>query len=231
MNSRFLILLLVFSTLLQLTLFAHNYRQVTLDQLNSEGKIWGIDMSHHQSDVEWEKLCKHKPNFIFFKATEGSTHVDTKYNQNYDNARKEGIIVGTYHFFSYKSNGKAQAEHFLSVAKYNPGDLPLVLDAEYARYMPSPKIVTKELIDFVKTVTQKTGKKPIVYCNYKYYKQYLEGDLKNEHMLWICDYQKEPVGDWHFWQATDQFKIAGVRGNVDFNIFNGTLKKLTELLF
>jgi len=231
MNQRLLIFLLVSFTILSLRLTAHNYRQITMSQIRSEGKVWGIDLSHHQSDVEWEKLSKHKPNFIFFKATEGVTHIDTKYSQNYDNARKEGIIVGTYHFFSYKSSGRAQAEHFLSVAKYQAGDLPLVLDAEYARYMPSSAIVTKELIDFMKTVTQKTGKKPIVYCNYKFYKQYLERELKNEHMLWICDFKNEPNGNWHFWQATDQFKIAGVRGTVDFNIFNGTLKKLTELLF
>lgn len=230
MNSRFLTLLLVFSSIVNFSLSAHNYRQVTVNQLETEGKIWGIDMSHHQCDVEWEKLSIQKPNFIFFKATEGATHVDTKYSQNYDNARKEGIIVGTYHFFSYKSTGKAQAEHFLSVAKYNPGDLPLVLDAENARYMPSQKIITKELMDFIKTVTEKTGKKPIVYCNNKYYKQYLEAELKNDHILWICDFQKEPDCDWHFWQATDQLKISGVRGTVDFNIFNGTIQKLTELL-
>ena len=231
MNIRFIVLIFVSLLFQYFTLSAHNYRQVTINQLETEGRIWGIDMSHHQSDVEWEKLSKFKPNFIFFKATEGSTHVDTKYIQNYANARKEGIIVGTYHFFSYKSSGKAQAEHFLSVAEFKSGDLPLVLDAEYARYMPSPKIVSKELIDFIKTVNQKTGKKPIVYCNNRYFKQYLEAELKNEYILWICDFQKEPDGDWHFWQATDQFKMDGVRGTVDFNIFNGTMKMLTDLLF
>ena len=222
----FLILLLT-----QCTTYATDYRRVTFKQIKSEGKIWGIDMSHHQSDIDWNKLKKQKPHFIFFKATEGASHTDSKYKSNYKNAKELDIIVGSYHFFSYTSNGKYQANHFLSVAKYEEGDLPLVLDAEYAKKMPADKVVTKELIDFLKVITKKTGKKPIIYCDYDYYKQYLERKLKTEHLLWICDYRRKPNCDWTFWQTTDQFKISGVKGTVDFNIFNGSKKKLKALLF
>ena len=34
-------------------------------------KIWGLDLSHHQGVIDWDLLAKQKPNFIFFKATEG----------------------------------------------------------------------------------------------------------------------------------------------------------------
>lgn len=225
-------------SLLVLTLFifssnssAQNYRKVTFHQIKSEGKIWGIDISHHQSTIDWKKLKKQKPHFIFFKATEGASHKDKKYTENYKNARKQGIIVGSYHFFSYRSTGEAQANHFLKTARYKSGDLPLVLDAEYAPNMPSNKVVTKELTDFMKIVTRKTGKKPIVYCDYDYYKQYLDGNLKNKHYLWICDYRQKPDCDWTFWQTTDKFSISGVKGGVDFNLFNGTKGELEALLF
>ncbi len=227
--SRLLIIFVVF--VLQIKVEASDYRKVTFRQIKAEGKIWGIDLSHHQSTIDWEKLKKQTPDFIFFKATEGASHTDTRYNDNYKKARKQKIIVGSYHFFSYKSNGRDQANHFLNVAHLKGGDLPPVLDAEYRKNMPADKIVTRELISFLKTVTAKTGKRPIIYCDYDYYKQYLEGKLKNEHLLWICDYKHKPRCEWTFWQTTDRFVIQGISGKVDFNLFNGTKVELRRLLF
>ena len=71
---------------------AQNYRKVTFHQIKSEGKIWGIDISHHQSTIDWKLLKKQKPHFIFFKATEGASHKDKKYTENYKNARKLCIL-------------------------------------------------------------------------------------------------------------------------------------------
>lgn len=63
--------------------------------------IWGIDISHHQRSVDWKVLVeKNKPDFIFLKATEGSTHSDTKYSDHLKNSGKFAIPVGAYHFFS-----------------------------------------------------------------------------------------------------------------------------------
>lgn len=224
--------LLIFSVLvfLSASLSSQSYRKVTFRQIKAEGKIWGIDLSHHQSEINWVKLDKQKPYFIFFKATEGKSHRDTKYRDNYKNARKMKIPTGTYHFFSYKSTGKEQAKFFLSVAKFQKGDLPPVLDAEFRRNMPADSKVTKELIDFLKFVTVKTGIKPIIYCDYDYYEKYLKNKLKTKHHLWICDYRSKPKVEWTFWQTTDKFKIEGIKGYVDFNLFNGNKEKLNRLL-
>lgn len=210
---------------------AINYRTITYDQAKSSGLIWGIDLSHHQTDINWKKLEDQKPYFIFLKTTEGATHTDRLYQTNYKEARKLDILVGSYHFFSYRSGGKAQALHFLRTATYQKGDLPLVLDAEYHKKMPQKHVVTRELIAFLKTVKQKSGLKPIIYCDYDYYKDYLAGKLKSDYYLWICDYRREPDCKWTFWQTTDKFKISGVPGTVDFNIFQGTEKELKKMLF
>lgn len=217
--------------LFSLYLPAKDYKNVTYKQIKAEGKVWGIDLSHHQAEIDWKKLKTQKPHFIFLKSSEGASHADRLYKSNYKNARKLGIIVGSYHFFSYRSNGKAQALHFLKTAKYQDGDLPLVLDAEYAENMPSAKIVSRELISFLKTVKAKSGRKPIIYCDYDYYEDYLEGELQTDYLLWICDYRQKPNCDWTFWQTTDKFKLAGIKGNIDFNIFNGTKSELKKLLF
>ncbi|MDO9152559.1 MAG: GH25 family lysozyme [Paludibacter sp.] len=223
-------LLLFLTLILSLSISSQSYRKVTFRQIKAEGKVWGIDMSHHQNKIDWDKFKHQKPHFIFFKATEGISHKDTKYSLYYKRAREMKIVVGSYHFFSYRSSGKAQANYFLSVAKFKKGDLPPVLDAEFRRNMPADTKVTKELLDFIKVINAKTGVKPIIYCDYKYYEKYLKNKLKTKHDLWICNYRKKPQGDWMFWQTTDKFKIAGIKGYVDFNLFNGNKEKLNGLL-
>lgn len=225
------VLLLLLLILIQCSLNASDYRKITYDRIRLEGKIWGIDLSHHQSTIDWDLLEEQKPYFIFFKATEGTTITDRYYRDNYRNARRLGILVGSYHFFSYRSSGRDQANHFLSVCKRQKGDMPLVLDVEFLPNMPPRKIVTNEIIAFLKTVYQRTGKKPIIYCNDYYFRDYIEGNLKNEHLIWICDYNKKPQYEWTFWQTTDKFRLNAVKGNVDFNLFNGSLKDLNKLLF
>ena len=78
--------------------------------------VWGIDISHHQKNVDWNEMSKRKPDFIFLKATEGSTHVDTKYKSYKKSADKFDIPTGAYHFFSYQSDGESQANHFIKTA-------------------------------------------------------------------------------------------------------------------
>jgi lysozyme len=196
-----------------------------------DGKVWGIDISHHQGKINWDKLAKNKkPHFVFIKATEGTSHRDKRYKENLKAARKNKIPAGTYHFFTYRKGGKAQAEHFLKTADIKPGDLPPVLDVEYLRKMPERKKVTKEILIWLEIVEKKLGYKPIIYCDYDYYLEYLKGHLKGTYKLWICDYRNEPTCKWTFWQKTDRKRFLGIKGNVDYNLFKGSEEELKKLL-
>ncbi|MBW6490448.1 MAG: glycoside hydrolase [Lentimicrobium sp.] len=194
------------------------------------GKIWGLDLSHHQKTINWNKVAEKKPHFIFFKATEGSTHKDTKYYEYVAQARKHNIITGAYHFFSYQSGGKAQAEHFCKTANLKKGDLPPVLDVEFKNNMPAKAWVTREILDWIKVVEKKYGVKPIIYCECDYFNKYIKKDLGKSYPLWISDFWREPRCNWTFWQKTDQFKIPGIKGTVDYNVFKGDEGKMKGLL-
>jgi lysozyme len=193
--------------------------------------VWGIDLSHHQGNVNWDKLIKCKPHFIFCKVTEGNSHKDTKYSYYSAQARKNDIIMGAYHFFSYKSSGKLQANYFIKHSKLQKGDLPYVLDAEYEyKYqMPNQKVVTQELLSFLETVENKTGVRPIIYCEKEFYGKYLKDHVKKKYPLWICDFKRKPKTDYLFWQKTDNFKVDGIKGGVDFSVFNGNKLQLERL--
>jgi lysozyme len=199
-------------------------------KVDINGKVWGIDVSHHQSDIDWEKLNEQKPQFVFLKASEGVTNHDNKYEWNYKEAHDKNIPVGSYHFFTYKNSGKDQAKNFLSTVKYNNGDLPPVLDLEFSRRMPPANQVRNELLDFIQTIYEKLACYPIVYCNNRFFNKYLHDYLPEKCKLWIVDYKTQPDGNWTFWQTSNKHKLPGIKGYVDLNIFNGSISNLKGML-
>ena len=80
-----------------------------------KGLVRGLDISHYQGDIDWDKLrnaqIQNAPlSFIFIKATEGTDLWDDNFNRNFHEARKNDITRGAYHYYSPKSSAKKQAE-------------------------------------------------------------------------------------------------------------------------
>lgn len=191
--------------------------------------IWGIDVSRHQSHIKWESVAATGIDFVFVKATEGVTVRDPMYKDHFDELKKHQIIRGAYHFFSYKSTGRDQAQNFINTVKLSKGDLPPVLDVEFKRRMPSRKKIIHEVKAWLSDVENHYGVKPIIYLDYDFYQKYLKGSISKEYVLWITDYYGEP-DDWTFWQQTDRYKVDGINSRVDRNVFVGSKRELRELL-
>ena len=75
--------------------------------------VVGIDVSHYQGKIDWNMIEKQKIDFAFIKATEGSSHIDECFEDNWSNAQDTSLKIGAYHFFSFESSGKKQAKLFL----------------------------------------------------------------------------------------------------------------------
>ncbi|MEG1580742.1 MAG: GH25 family lysozyme, partial [Bacteroidaceae bacterium] len=98
--------------------------------------IHGIDISHYQGTIDWEKLrnatIDESPiRFIIIKATEGTSLLDENFNENFYQAKENDFIRGAYHFFSPSIPAKKQAEYFLKQVHLEQGDFPPVLDIEH----------------------------------------------------------------------------------------------------
>lgn len=201
-----------------------------------DGKVRGIDVSHYQEDINWEKLrnadLQGSPvHFIFVKATEGSDIIDENFNQNFYNARKNEIIRGAYHFFSTKTPAEKQARFFCKIVQLEDDDLPPVLDVESIGEL-SPRQLQSEVHTWMKIVGKHYGVTPILYTSYKFKNSYLNTKEFDKYPYWIAHYYVDSLtykGDWAFWQHTDAGHVDGVRGYVDVNIFNGDYKRLIEL--
>jgi len=188
---------------------------IKISSVDRQG-IWGIDISHHQRYVNWNALVRYnKPDFVFLKCTEGTTHQDHKYAQYRKAAKKRNIIVGAYHFFSYTSPGKTQAYNFIKHAKLQKGDLIPVLDIEYKQHKTSNEDIRKQVHEFCEVINKEYGQDPIIYCGYSFYKNVLKSEFSHFN-YWIADYYRTPRRSYVFWQFTDSGYVEGI-GKIDNN--------------
>lgn len=201
-----------------------------------EGKVRGIDVSHYQEEINWERLrgarLQGAPlSFIFVKATEGTDIIDENFNQNFYNARKNNIVRGAYHFFSTKTPAAKQARFFCKIVQLEDEDLPPVLDVETIGDLP-PQKLRSEVRTWLEMVEQHYGVPPILYTSYKFKTSYLNTKDFDRYPYWIAHYYVDSLaykGNWHFWQHTDAGRIDGIRGYVDVNVFNGTYEELVKM--
>ena len=201
-------------------------------------EIHGIDISHYQGDIDWDDLSNAMIEgcplrFVMIKSTEGSTRLDSKFKENFRQAREYGYIRGAYHFWSNKSSARDQAYHFLNKVRLEDGDLPPVLDVEHKPKDRSVEDFQRDVLTWLHIVEDKYHVKPIIYTYYKFKDKYLSAPVFNDYPYWIAHYSVDKVeskGPWKFWQHTDAGKLPGIKGYVDFNIYNGSfydMKKLT----
>lgn len=198
--------------------------------------IHGIDISHHQGDIDWHKVKNATVNgetisFIFIKATEGENHLDKNFNDNFYQARDNGFLRGAYHYFKPNVSASAQAKYFLKQVHLEEGDLPPVLDIEEKGNLSVENLRTASLT-WLREVEEKYGVPPIIYTNYKFKKDYLSTKEFNRYPYWIAHYYVHSLtynGKWRFWQHTDRGHIDGIKEKVDLDIYNGSMYDLKRL--
>lgn len=219
--------------------FGFRWRALYGDAIYPDGyEIRGIDISHYQGKIDWDKLenamIERSPiRFIVMKATEGSSRIDPSFKDNFGQAREYGYIRGAYHFWSNKSSARSQAYFFLNNVPLESGDLPPVLDIEHKPTNKNLEEFQRDILTWLHIVEDKYHVKPIIYTYYKFKINYLSSAVFDDYPYWIAHYYVDKIeykGEWKFWQHTDAGKLPGIKGYVDFDIYNGSfydLKKLT----
>lgn len=181
----------------------------------------GIDVSHHQGDIDWTLVAGDRVEFAWIKATEGSTFTDPRFTTNREAARASGLRVGAYHYFSICRDGGPQAQHFLDVVGDISGrnNLPPAVDVELdPACTPTRDELVSRVSDFIEAVEESTGRSVVVYAFPDLEKQY-ELTKALDRPTWVRRLgHKQPVGDWLVWQKSQSASIAGIDGPVDLNL-------------
>ena len=223
-------------------------------------RIYGIDISRYQHGkgrkkypIHWNRMrishlgtlskkrvsgtVDYPVSFCYIKSTEAVSVRNPFYAADYQQARRYGIPVGAYHFFSTKRTGAAQASYFLSNTYFRHGDLPPVLDLEPTRgqiaQMGGADALFRNVRAWLSAVQRRTGVKPILYVNQTFVNNYLSQapDLKRDYLVWIARYgEYKPDVKLAIWQLCPDGRVNGIRGEVDINVFNGYMSQFKEFI-
>lgn len=185
----------------------------------------GIDVSGWQGNIDYSEVASSGIEIVYMKASEGTSFVDPYFNQNYTNAKANGLKVGFYHYLTARSNSEAvaQANFFVSTISGMTPDCRLAMDFESFGNLSAEEI--NEIgLTFMQTVESLSGKEMVIYSDTSNASNIFGGGLTN-YPLWVAQYEVEeptPNGNWNNWvgwQYTDAGEISGINGYVDRDRF------------
>ena len=202
---------------------------------NHQDKVVGFDVSQFQGTINWKEIdsVAHLVplQFVFIRATAGNDKVDSKFKENWKNAKEHNFIRGAYHYYRPNENSIEQANNFIKTVKLQKGDFPPVLDIEQLPKNQSIDSLKVGLKRFLKKIDEHYKVKPIIYSGEKYYTSFLKEEF-SEYTFWVANYNfwvKDIKDDWLFWQFSEKASIEGISEKVDLNVYNGTPKMLQYL--
>jgi len=184
------------------------------------GEIYGVDVSDHQGRIDWRAVGRSDVSFVFIKATEGSTYVDSDFASDLAEARSAGLLVGAYHFFTLCSPGATQAANFLKIAPPGSTVLPPAVDLELSgncSARPSRSEVETQLSTFVRLVESATRQPVISYVSASFEQRYPLGAASSG-LFWKRSVLRRPSGQWAIWQVDGFAQVDGITGPVDLDV-------------
>ena len=206
-------------------------------------KLFGPDVSHFQSQVDWSQVAAHGESFGACKATDGLAYVDPRFSANWAAMKKAGIDVRiAYHYAHTESSASGQADHFLAtVGAVGAGDV-LCLDAEDvcdASKKISPQATAAWVTEFLDRLMKGSGlgsDRLLLYTGQWWWDARTgRSKVGARFPLWVADYSNDPPhlpAGWNSYvlhQFTDKDHVPGVPTHVDRSSFNGTKDDLHRL--
>ena len=185
-----------------------------------------IDVSYWQGNISkenWEKIKK-TCGYAIIRASytsqvNFSLSKDSKFANNFTNAKAAGLKVGAYHYSQALTveEAKKEAEYLCKILKDYSPTYYVAIDYEYGdrlNYKTAGKAsdVANAFCDIVKS----HGYQPLIYAN----TSTLNGRLTNpKYPVWVAQYADKCTykGSKVLWQYTSSGKVDGINGKVDLS--------------
>lgn len=198
------------------------------------GFLNGIDVSHHNHEIDWGRVASAGIAFAYAKASEGNSLPDSRFAENWAGMKAAGIPRGAYHYYAVGDDPSVQAQNFISKVTLEPGDLPPMVDIETGSGEPDSQM-RADLHSFLKTLVGHYGVGPMIYTGPYYWNAHFNASF-SVYPLWVAEYgvsQPKPVtgwGGWTIWQHNQSGQVDGIAGNVDSDYFNGSMDQLKKFM-
>lgn len=199
--------------------------------LLSGGGIPGIDVSHHQGEIDWQQVAASGVRFAFIRVGyrtygDGTIHADSYAQANYQGAKDAGIKVGVY-FFSQATNALEAMEEagwtMDAIAQWEL-DLPVVYDWEIPAEDARTKDVSAgQLTAYTRVfnrILERGGYRTMLYFNRHHAAERLYLHRLTDVPCWFAMYSQEMSYPYEFaiWQYSQTGQVPGIAGNVDLNL-------------
>ena len=185
----------------------------------------GIDVSEWQGDIDFRKVKEAGIEVVYIRAGQGFSYEDAKFERNYEEAKKNGLKVGAYHYVTARNTDEAklQAQFFVSLISKKQIDCRLAMDFESFGNL-SREEINKIALEFIKEVERLSKKEVVVYSN-TYDATNIFNKEVAEYPLWVAQYgvsSPQDNGNWNNWigfQYSSTGRVNGIEGNVDLDRF------------
>lgn len=208
----------------------------------SNATAQGIDVSHLQGNIDWEKVKNTGDvDFAIIRCGYGMDQTDQddkKWEYNTSECERLEIPYGVY-LYSYADSvekAKSEAKHVIRLIQGKKLSYPIYYDMEENTVLDA-KNMTKEKAAqiaqaFFSTLEAAGYKNLGVYSNASRFDQTLASgkltsDIFNQYPKWVASYNDtcKYQGSYHMWQYSETGTIDGINGNVDLNYKIGNWTK------
>ena len=194
---------------------------------------FGIDVSSHQGDIDWQAVADSGVEFAFIRAVyrgygTGKLVVDEKCIQNIEGAQAAGIKVGVYVFSQAITNAEVleEASTVETLLEGYTLDLPVVFDVEKISDSSARQnqLTVEERTNITKAFLEEmtaAGYDTMIYHNTEMGAMMLDLTQLTEYKKWFAGYNYEFYWPYEYqlWQYSESGTVDGIDGNVDLDIW------------
>lgn len=188
--------------------------------------MFGIDVSQHQGEINWNKV-KSQINFAILRlgwiGNKENHTLDTQFERNYSECKRLGIPVGVYVYCysNCEETAKSGANWAIEKLKGKSLELPVYIDMEDNSIAGQGKDVLTNICVAFNNIIEASGRWAGVYANRNWYDNFLNKDeIKRRYTTWIATYVDavdKYKGEYDIWQNSSKGRIDGIAGCVDTN--------------
>ncbi len=201
------------------------------ERFNSFNKLYGIDVSVYNGDIDFEKVKKEGYSFVVVRAgargygDAGTIIEDSRFEEHVDNAHKAGLLVGAY-FYTQAVNKKEVEQEAQITLKKIAGrklEMPVYFDIEPAYdwngnpgRLCAAKLSKNEKAElcsyYCDLINQGGYDSGITSCKSWFEWEIEMSKLEKKYDIWLAHYTTNTnySSDYNMWQFNSTRKVDGV---------------------
>lgn len=214
-------------------------RQAQASVCPGSTRVYGIDVSYYQGSINWTSVRNAGKQFAIIRVSDGTGFLDPNFKTYWNNAQAAGVYVGAYQFFRPNQDAIAQADlmvNQLNSVGFNGNHLPPVIDVEVTGGVSNATIISR-VNQWLQRVQSRTGRLPALYTSPGFWGGIGNPSPNPVPYLWdahwgvSCPTIPATSYSWRlrWWQYSATGRVSGITGDVDLDLYNGSLTEMLGL--